>query len=150
MELTKGFLSKKLQKIIDDEEKIELETNPILKQKLMDLIDLQKIYKKENISIKEIAINLNEHEYKIRKLINYELGYRNFNEFINHYRIKDICEILSDEKLIFERMSITRIALDMGYGSLASFNRAFRSITGITPTEFRKKRIIEISNESEK
>jgi len=34
---------------------------------------------------------------------------------------------------------ILTIALDAGFGSLAPFNRAFRSHTGCTPTEYRAK-----------
>ncbi len=139
LELTSGFLSLKLKKIKEEEEKKELEFNPALHEKLIHLIEVEKIYKQEEISIREIANMLGEQEYKIRKLINYQLGYKNFNEFINFYRITEICKVLTDEKQNNEKLSITRLAMDYGYGSLVSFNRAFKSQTGITPSEYRKK-----------
>lgn len=139
LELTSGFLSVKLKKIKEEQEKKELEFNPELHEKLLYLFEVEKIFKKEVISIREIASKLGEHEYKVRKLINYQLGYKNFNEFINSYRISEICKVLLDEKQNGEKISITRLAMDYGYGSLASFNRAFKSQTGMTPSEFRKK-----------
>ncbi|WP_420111776.1 helix-turn-helix domain-containing protein [Pseudactinotalea sp.] len=32
---------------------------------------------------------------------------------------------------------VTRIAYDVGYGSLSAFNAAFRDLTGMTPTTYR-------------
>ena len=33
------------------------------------------------------------------------------------------------------------IALDLGYGSLGPFNRAFKEISGMTPTAWREAKI---------
>jgi len=33
---------------------------------------------------------------------------------------------------------VLTIAMDLGYGSLAPFNRAFRETTGQSPTDFRR------------
>jgi len=33
------------------------------------------------------------------------------------------------------------IAMDLGYGSLGPFNRAFKTITGLTPSEFRRNSV---------
>lgn len=142
IELKKGFLSGKLRILKEEEEKKELEFNPELHEKLIYLLEEEKVYKLEEVSIRMIASKLGEHEYKIRKLINYQLGYKNFNEFINYYRINEITKILSDEKILTEKISITRIAMDFGYGSLASFYRAFKSQKGMTPTEYRDKNLL--------
>jgi len=36
---------------------------------------------------------------------------------------------------------VLTIALDLGYGSLGPFNRAFKEMTGMTPTAYREKTI---------
>ena len=56
----------------------------------------KKIYKKEGLTIGELAELMNEQEYRLRKLINGQLGFRNFNDFLNQYRVNDACEALSD------------------------------------------------------
>jgi len=103
-------------------------------QKLMELIEVKKIYRQESLTITRLASTLGLPEYKTRKLINETLGYRNFNEFLNHYRIQEAGELLLQSK-----HSITRIAADLGYNALSAFNRAFKEIHRQTPSEFRKK-----------
>ena len=71
-------------------------------------------------------------EAALRTLINQELGYRNFNDFLHHYRLQEAAGRLATEDL-----PILTIALDCGYGSIGPFNRAFRQRFGMTPTEYR-------------
>jgi len=40
-------------------------------------------------------------------------------------------------------LPVLTIAMDLGYNSLATFNRAFRANTGMAPTEFRKQAIAQ-------
>jgi AraC-like DNA-binding protein len=35
-------------------------------------------------------------------------------------------------------LPVLTIALDLGFGSIGPFNRAFKDATGMTPTEFRR------------
>ena len=102
-------------------------------QKLKDLMEVHRIYQDESLTISKLATRLDLPEYKTRKLINETLGYRNFNEFLNHYRIQEASQRLLDSK-----QSITHIANDLGYNALSAFNRAFKEIHQQTPSEFRK------------
>ena len=72
-------------------------------------------------------------EYKLRLMINQGLGYRNFNQFLNHYRISEASDRLVTEWTV----PILTIALDVGFKSLSSFNKFFRETHGCTPTEYR-------------
>lgn len=58
---------------------------------------------------------------------------KKINDFINELRVKDaaISLIETDER-------ITDIAFNVGFESLATFNRAFLKITGLSPTQYRK------------
>jgi AraC-like DNA-binding protein len=69
-------------------------------------------------------------------VINQQLGYRNFAAFLNEYRVGAAKEALRDPAQA--RRQVLQIALDLGYGSIAPFNRAFRAATGVTPTAFRR------------
>lgn len=56
-----------------------------------------------------------------------------FNEYVNRYRISAACELLSGTDC-----SILQCALDCGYTSLRSFNRAFKTVLSISPSEYKK------------
>ena len=75
-------------------------------------------------------------EYRLRRLINQALGYRNFNSFVNHYRIAEAKAALADPRQA--EVPVLTIALDAGFSSLGPFNRAFKAETGMTPSEYRR------------
>jgi AraC-like DNA-binding protein len=97
----------------------------------------EKIYREENFTIRRLAEALNIKEYRLRRLINTNLGYRNFNQFLNQYRIEEVARLLVDPDT--RHLPVLSIALDMGYRSLSPFNKAFREIKGMTPTEYRSR-----------
>ncbi len=94
------------------------------------------VYREEAMSIGRLAARLDMPEHRLRKLINQGLGFRNFSAFLNARRIADAQIMLADADQA--RRQITQIALDLGYGSLGPFNRAFKAATGRTPTEYRR------------
>jgi AraC-like DNA-binding protein len=75
-------------------------------------------------------------EYRLRRVINRQLGHRNFNDFLNAWRLREAAERLRDPAQA--RLPILTIALDLGYGSIGTFNRAFKATMGVTPSEFRR------------
>jgi AraC-like DNA-binding protein len=89
----------------------------------------QQAYRREGLTLAQM---LGMGETALRSLINQELGYRNFNDFLHHYRLQEAAGRLASEDL-----PILTIALDCGYGSIGPFNRAFRQRFGMTPTEYR-------------
>lgn len=103
---------------------------------LVELKDLmtEGFYRRENLTLKVLAKVMELPEYRVRAVINKELDYRNFNEFINAYRIHEAAQRLTDEP----ETPISNIALDVGYRSLSSFNRAFRKEKQTTPTAYRE------------
>lgn len=99
-------------------------------------LEKHSVYKETGLTIRLLAERLAHPEYKLRQVINGQLGYRNFNEFLNHYRIDEASRRLRDPQEA--KLPILTIALDVGYGSLSTFNKAFRATHGMTPSEFRK------------
>lgn len=94
-------------------------------------------YLQSELSITQLAQQLDCPEHQLRKLINQHLGYNNFAAFLNHYRIAE-----ARKRLITSLLPVLSIALDLGYGSIAPFNRAFKDITGETPTAYRTRQLV--------
>jgi AraC-like DNA-binding protein len=103
---------------------------------LMRLMADERIYRRENITIGSLALRLGIPEYRLRRLINRRLGYRNFNVFLNNHRIEEAKAALADPTQA--EVPIITIAMDAGFQSLGPFNRAFKSLTGLTPSEYRR------------
>lgn len=127
-----GFFFRELPK----EKPVITEDSP-LKKKLESLIVEKKIYRHEGLTIGQLAEIMAEQEYKVRRLINGEMGFRNFNDFLNNYRVSEACEILSDP--LQNRKTILEIAFSLGYQSIGPFNKAFKELKDTTPTAYRKQ-----------
>ena len=103
---------------------------------LMRLMADERIYRHDNITIGTLATKLRIPEYRLRRLINQRLGYRNFNVFLNNHRIEEAKAALADPSQA--EVPVITIAMDAGFQSLGPFNRAFKATTGVTPTEYRR------------
>jgi AraC-like DNA-binding protein len=113
---------------------------PILLRRLENLMTVERIYRQEGLSIGGLAARLDLPEYRLRQVINEGLGYRNFNAFLNYYRIDDAKAALSDPSQ--RDVQVLTIAMDAGFQSIGPFNRAFKADTGMTPTEFRRHALV--------
>jgi AraC-like DNA-binding protein len=107
-----------------------------LVDRLTALMAVERLYRQEGLTIGTLASRLGIPEYRLRRLINQRLGYRNFNAFLNSYRIGEAKAALADPGQA--EVPITTIALDAGFQSLGPFNRAFKTDTGLTPSEYRR------------
>jgi len=103
---------------------------------LMRLMADDRIYRHDNVTIGTLATRLGIPEYRLRRLINQRLGYRNFNVFLNEHRIAEAKAALADPSQA--GVPVITIAMDAGFQSLGPFNRAFKATTGVTPTEYRR------------
>lgn len=106
-------------------------------QRILDAMHVDRLYREEGMTITALSRHLSIQEYKLRQLINGELGYRNFNDFLNHYRINEVAEKLMDPD--YYNTTVLTLALESGFHSLSSFNKAFKNAHGMTPTEFRNR-----------
>jgi len=115
----------------------EAGVDPVLAERLQRLLESEEVFKEEGLTIGTLAERLGAPEHKLRRLINARLGFRNFNAFLNHHRIQRAQAMLSDAAQ--SHLSVAEIAYSLGYRSLGPFNRAFKDLTGTTPTEFRAR-----------
>jgi len=105
--------------------------------RLIDVMEKERAFAEQGLTIGVLAQRVGLPEHQLRALINQSMGFRNFSGFLNHYRIAETKHLLSDPAK--GRVPILTIAMDAGFASLATFNRAFKSSVGKTPTEFRKQ-----------
>lgn len=109
---------------------------PVLLRRLDHLMSVERVYRHEGLTIAVLAAKLDLPEHRLRQVINEGLGHRNFNAFLNRYRIDEAKAALTD--LSQRDVPVLTIAMDAGFQSIGPFNRAFKADTGITPTEFRR------------
>jgi AraC-like DNA-binding protein len=103
---------------------------------LRKLMEDGKAYREDGLSIASLSQKLNVQEYRLRRLINGQLGHRNFSAFVNGHRLTEAASALADPGQA--EVPVLTIALDAGFGSIGPFNRAFKAHTGLTPTEYRR------------
>lgn len=109
---------------------------PRLLRRLDHLMTVERIHRREGLTIAMLAAELDLPAYRLRQVINEGLGYRNFNAFLNRYRIDEAKAALADASQ--RGVPVLTIAIDAGFQSIGPFNRAFKADTGMTPTEFRR------------
>jgi AraC-like DNA-binding protein len=104
--------------------------------KLLDKMEQGKLHRDMELTIRAMAAQVGVAEHRLRKLINQNLEYRNFNDFLNHYRLAEVTDRLASPA--DASIPILTIAMDAGYRSMTTFNRAFRAAYGKTPSEYRR------------
>jgi AraC-like DNA-binding protein len=109
---------------------------PALLRRLERLMSVERAYRREGLTIGSLSAELGVPEYRLRLLINEGLGHRNFNAFLNRYRIEEAKTALADPEQ--RDVPVLTIAMDAGFQSIGPFNRAFKAATDATPTEFRR------------
>lgn len=112
-----------------------------LAESLQRAMAVERAYRSEDLSIASLAARLAVPEYRLRRLINQRLGHRNFNAFVNGFRLEEALEALADPDK--RELPVLTIALAAGFQSIGPFNRAFKTATSLTPTEFRRQKLAE-------
>lgn len=130
-------IPERAKKSVASLEEIRKGEDELTLKRLDILLREQYLYKETGLTLKALADRVGVPEYRLRQVIHEQLGHRNFNSFIHSHRIRDAAQQLVDETL--RRTSILTIAQSVGYESINTFNRAFREVTGVTPSEYRKQ-----------
>jgi AraC-like DNA-binding protein len=107
------------------------------KNKIAHLIDYEKLYQNPELTLTDVAKKLDTNVTLVSKTINQGFGL-NFNDFINNYRIEAVKQ--SFENGEHKKSTLLGIAFDCGFNSKATFNRAFKKSTGLSPKEFLSKK----------
>ena len=91
-------------------------------------------YQDPELSLTSLAETLGVHPHELSRIINLALK-KNFTEFINEYRIRQVTRKMKDPAS--DRLTLLGIALDAGFNSKTTFNRIFKQTTGKTAAEYK-------------
>ncbi|PYQ29899.1 MAG: hypothetical protein DMF56_09235 [Acidobacteria bacterium] len=106
-------------------------------RKLLEHIEREKPYLDPELSLDALAQQLAIPSKHLSQIINQQLG-RNFNDWINTWRIEEVKRRLIDRKS--SHLSIVAIGEAAGFRSKSTFNSAFRKETSMTPSAYRRRR----------
>jgi AraC-like DNA-binding protein len=128
------FMQQQVEKIRYERSKInKLDLEDVLKR--MDyLMKEEKIFFDEDLNLNKLSHELAIEPYQLSQILNEKLK-KNFNMYINEFRIEEAKKLLVDEP---ER-SIVSVSYAVGFNSPTSFYDWFFKMTGLSPSKYRKK-----------
>ena len=91
------------------------------------------VYTKQDLTVVDISSALEVHPKDVSLAINKHY-YKNFNTYINEFRVKKAQELLKTD--ILTNLSIEGLSREVGFHSKASFYTAFKKVTGTTPMNY--------------
>ena len=92
-------------------------------------------YLDPELSLRTLSKQLPLHPNQLSWLLNESIG-KNFNEYINHYRVEAFKKLSNDPKN--KQITLIGLAYDSGFNSKTVFNTYFKKETGLTPKEYLK------------
>lgn len=116
-------------KLSDEEEEIS--------KKVKELLEIDKVYHEYSYSRKDMAIEVGTSEARLSKIISVKFG-QSLPRLLNNKRVEDAKRLL-----VQTNETIQVIAREVGFNSLASFNRAFKEKEGISPSAFRSQGLVK-------
>ena len=107
------------------------------KAELLNFMEKEKPFLNPEITLPELSKKLKLSSNQLSQILNSGFG-KNFNEFINDFRVKMVKEkMIAPEN---SHLSLLGIAFESGFNSKASFNRVFKKTTGLSPSQFMIQR----------
>jgi AraC-like DNA-binding protein len=103
--------------------------------RVADLMEKESPYLNPDLSLPELAAMTGIPRGDLSTAINASGG-GNFYDYVNSYRLKRVRKLLVDNP----DMSVIEAAFSCGFNSKSTFNEAFKRDTGLTPSEYRRRR----------
>ena len=101
---------------------------------LLSILENEKLYLNPELVLQDLADRMQSSSKVLSQVINQRSGL-NFFDFINSYRCEELKSIMADAD---PKVTILEIMYQAGFNSKSSFNKEFKKLNGITPTEFRR------------
>jgi hypothetical protein len=105
-----------------------------LKEKILDVILIQKKYKDKNYSAKKLAEDLDTNTRYISAVVNVRF-HVNYTSLVNKYRIDEAMALLTDKR--YHDLNMEEISDMVGFSNRQSFYASFYKLNGCTPRDYR-------------
>jgi AraC-like DNA-binding protein len=106
---------------------------PAIFQSLETVISTEKLYRKKDLTLSELADRISLPRHQVSQAINSQFE-GNFFDLINGYRVEDFKAMAADPAK--KNLTLLGIAQEAGFNSKASFYAIFKKKTGLTPSEY--------------
>lgn len=119
--------------ITDKYEALNTQADILKIEDVIQFVETENYYLKSDASLKDLSVQLNSNVNLLSKVINHHTG-KNFNEFINGYRIN-----LSKKRLLdknYAHLTIAAIGNSVGFKSKSAFYNAFKQLTNDSPKAY--------------
>lgn len=103
-----------------------------------EIMKKEELFLEQGLDLRGLAKSVSIETNLLSYLLNRHLG-KSFYEYVNSFRIDEVKQRLASDE--FRHLSILAIALDCGFNSKTSFNRIFKQMTGVTPSQYQRKKI---------
>lgn len=113
-----------------------------LHQKLLQTMEQEQYFLDNDLRLHKLAEHLQTTPHHLSQVLNERIG-KSYSEFINGYRIAAAQKLLSDPKE--QNTYIINIAYQVGFNNKTSFNQAFKAISGVSPSAYRKE-VLQTNN----
>ncbi|WP_292009262.1 AraC family transcriptional regulator, partial [Chryseobacterium sp.] len=102
-------------------------------ENIKDIVEHQQHFKETDFTISRLSSLLNTNSVYISKAIKYN-GYANFTHYLNSCRVNNVKEMIQEQSL--DKITLMYIYTASGFSNQSTFNRVFKQIEGITPSEY--------------
>ena len=105
-----------------------------MKEKILNIIVMQKKYKDKNYSAKRLAEDLGTNTRYVSAVVNVRF-HMNYASFINKYRIEEAMSILVDKR--YQNLRMEEVSDMVGFANRQSFYASFYKLMNMTPRDYR-------------
>lgn len=109
-----------------------------LERRINDIIIIQKKYRDKDYSAKQLAEDLNTNTRYISAVVNVRF-HMNYTSYVNKFRIQEAMSMLVDKR--YQDLNMEEISDMVGFSNRQSFYASFYKINGITPREYKLRRL---------
>jgi AraC-like DNA-binding protein len=106
-----------------------------LERDLLALMTRERLWKDPDLTLADLASRLESTPHKISELLNARLR-QTFYDFVNGYRVEDVQRRIASGET--RTRTILNLAFDAGFASKSTFNQAFKTRTGQTPSAYKR------------
>jgi AraC-like DNA-binding protein len=106
-----------------------------LKARLVALMEREHPYRQSELTLGDLAERLGTSPHRLSEVLNGQLAL-SFYDFVNGYRVREVqARLVGPDGA---RYTYLTLALEAGFASKSTFNAAFKKLTGMTPSDYRR------------